>query len=629
MSSIVVSSWAIVSSPAAVSAASPTKQRRTFGVPGRSRVPAPQPTVATVIAGIRPADAASVVRIAAPVGVTSSAFTPVSTTGKPRRSSAVPGAGTGILPWGPSANPPPRGSAETWTAWTPVVPWARASASASRAKIRAAFARTAAASPLRSRIARMSPSVRWCWCARGSISTSTLVARNPAFRTSRATSFHPSSGSFSSSCLSASSGAPASTSAATTMSPAAPLGQSKYAILICQKTSAMPGARGRGAASGWGGRDPFPPRWVRRRTRPGGAQPPRPMRTPAAWSSLPRPEAAPRPCGPGVSRSSNLRDEVIDLARLVRGAVAVVDVDDRHPRRAGVEHRQKSRDAAEGRAIPHARRHRDHGPVNEASDDTRQRPLHAGDGDDRVGVGQEVVVPEQTVEPGDATVIDALDPVAERLGDERRLFGDRQVGGPGGRNHDQPGPLRALRPHDHEPRLGVVAMVQAGGGDRGGHIGAGAGGDDVRVVEGEPRENRDHLLRGLPRTEHRLGGAGPHGAVMVHLRESKILIGQAPEAPDRGVHVDPPRRELLEELPDFRPIHRPPSGRARAEGWRSPSGTRPDPRRRRRTRAPEGGSRSPRGGRSPTRAPSPRGRFPAARDGHGDGRGTGGSRASA
>ena len=48
--------------------------------------------------GIAPAAAASVVRIAAPVGVTSSRFTPVSTTGKPFSSSAVPGAGTGHTP---------------------------------------------------------------------------------------------------------------------------------------------------------------------------------------------------------------------------------------------------------------------------------------------------------------------------------------------------------------------------------------------------------------------------------------------------------------------------------------------------------------------------------------------------
>src|SRR5213592_3114341 len=70
----------------------------------------PAMTPRTVMAGGRSAGFASVVRIAAPVGVTSSTRTPVSTTGKPRSSSAVPGPGIGIRPCGPSEKPPPSGS---------------------------------------------------------------------------------------------------------------------------------------------------------------------------------------------------------------------------------------------------------------------------------------------------------------------------------------------------------------------------------------------------------------------------------------------------------------------------------------------------------------------------------------
>ena len=89
------------------------KAAETFGVPGRSIVPAPYPIALTTIEGHRAAGCPSVVRIAAPVGVTSSARTPVSTTGKPRSSSAVPGPGTGIRPCAVSTKPPPSGSAET------------------------------------------------------------------------------------------------------------------------------------------------------------------------------------------------------------------------------------------------------------------------------------------------------------------------------------------------------------------------------------------------------------------------------------------------------------------------------------------------------------------------------------
>src|SRR4030095_14003539 len=63
------------------------------------------------MAGMVPARVASVVRMAAPVGVTSSRFTPVSTTGKPLSSSAVPGPGMGIRPCAPVTKPPPTGRA--------------------------------------------------------------------------------------------------------------------------------------------------------------------------------------------------------------------------------------------------------------------------------------------------------------------------------------------------------------------------------------------------------------------------------------------------------------------------------------------------------------------------------------
>lgn len=74
---MVVSSWTMVSRPGAPGAAAPTKQRRRFGI-DKSMLPAPYPTRSTVIGGIDPDEAASVVRIAAPVGVTSSALTPLS-----------------------------------------------------------------------------------------------------------------------------------------------------------------------------------------------------------------------------------------------------------------------------------------------------------------------------------------------------------------------------------------------------------------------------------------------------------------------------------------------------------------------------------------------------------------------
>jgi hypothetical protein len=70
----------------------------------------------TVIAG-HPAgaEAASVVRMAAPSGVTSSERTPVIDYWKAAQQLSGAGAGHRHRPCGPSTNPPPSGNAETWT----------------------------------------------------------------------------------------------------------------------------------------------------------------------------------------------------------------------------------------------------------------------------------------------------------------------------------------------------------------------------------------------------------------------------------------------------------------------------------------------------------------------------------
>lgn len=49
-----------------------------------------------------------------------------------------------------------------------------------------------------------------------------------------------------------------------------------------------------------------------------------------------------------------MRSQVIDKARLIGGAKAVVDVEHRDPARARVEHSQQSREALEARLISRA-----------------------------------------------------------------------------------------------------------------------------------------------------------------------------------------------------------------------------------------------------------------------------------
>src|SRR5262249_10802158 len=71
-----------------------------------------------------------------------------------------------------------------------------------------------------------------CACPRSSRRTSTFVARNARFITVRRSRVYPESGSLASSSRSRSNESPASTSAPRIMSPATPLGQSKYATFI-------------------------------------------------------------------------------------------------------------------------------------------------------------------------------------------------------------------------------------------------------------------------------------------------------------------------------------------------------------------------------------------------------------
>src|SRR5439155_6852171 len=104
------------------------------------------------------------------------------------------------------------------------------------------------------------------------------------------------------------------------------------------------------------------------RRAPGWSPAAKEQRTRAAWSHDP----SPRGCPPPGATSSKLSDEPVDLASLMRSAVAVVDVDDRHAGRARVQHRQERRNAPERGAVADARRHRDDGSIHQPADDTGQ-----------------------------------------------------------------------------------------------------------------------------------------------------------------------------------------------------------------------------------------------------------------
>src|SRR3712207_1246319 len=125
-------------------------------------------------------------------------------------------------------------------------------------------------------------------------------------------------------------------------------------------------------------------------------------------------------------------DEAGDEAR----AEAVVYVDGRDVRGAGVEHAEQGGDAAEGGAVADAGGDGDDGDGDEPADDRRQRALHPGADDDDARPAQPLALGHQAVDAGDARVPDALDAVAHRLGRQRRLLADGDVARPGRDDED-------------------------------------------------------------------------------------------------------------------------------------------------------------------------------------------------
>ena len=76
---------------------------------------------------------------------------------------------------------------------------------------------------------------------------------------------------------------------------------------------------------------------------------------------------------------------MINAARNCRGAESVVDVDDRHARRATVQHPEERGEAPKARTVPHAGWDRDDRHFDEPPDDARERSFHAGHDHEAVG----------------------------------------------------------------------------------------------------------------------------------------------------------------------------------------------------------------------------------------------------
>ena len=113
----------------------------------------------------------------------------------------------------------------------------------------------------------------------------------------------------------------------------------------------------------------------------------------------------------------------------------------------------------ERRAVPDARRDGDHRLVDQPADHRGQRALHPRDDDQDPRPPQVVERREQSVQPGDADVLEELDLIAEALRHADGLGGDREVGAARGDDDDRPlAPDRNLVRSDPGERGDLVPL---------------------------------------------------------------------------------------------------------------------------------------------------------------------------
>jgi hypothetical protein len=87
------------------------------------------------------------------------------------------------------------------------------------------------------------------------------------------------------------------------------------------------------------------------------------------------------------------------------------------------------------------------------------------------------------------------------------------------------------------------------------YLGVRAGDEDALATCGDPLDNGGDLLGRLAGPENRLGEAPAQGAVVVHLGEAQVLVGEGGELHRRLLGGDGPLLHLLEQLLEASGIH--------------------------------------------------------------------------
>ncbi len=213
-------------------------------------------------------------------------------------------------------------------------------------------------------------------------------------------------------------------------------------------------------------------------------------------------------------------------------------------------HPEQGRDSLERRPVAHARRHGNDRAAGQATDHAGQGALHSGHHDHDVGGGDSVDLGEQTVQAGDATVVDPLGTDAVGAEHGLALAGDGVIGG--ARRDDQHGWRTGIgwwrhngSPHD---RAAFSLAIGVSAENRGGLLVVDATEDHRRSVAAQELADDGHALRGrLAGGIDRLGGSLAQGPVMIDPGEPEIGKRQAAQHGDGVVGVAGAGSHLVEQ----------------------------------------------------------------------------------
>ena len=124
---------------------------------------------------------------------------------------------------------------------------------------------------------------------------------------------------------------------------------------------------------------------------------------------------------------AGLVDERGDISR----TKTIVDIDDTHVGRAGIEHAEKGGETTEGCSVADAGGHGDDRSGDETANDRRQRAFHAGAYDEDTGFLKMCALSQQTMQACDAHVSNELYGITHELSSDASFFRDGQIAGTG------------------------------------------------------------------------------------------------------------------------------------------------------------------------------------------------------